>query len=95
MCHTQRSLGVLSCWVRQGKDTPGGKGDFQPHRGTVTPGRKLYPYWPEKEKERSAGVRLQREGGTQILGPQGYNALQGAQSTRSTICCTHPLPGAH
>lgn len=44
--------------------------------------------------ELQRGASLQGEGGSQILGPQGYNTLQGAQSIRSTMCCTHPLPQA-
>lgn len=38
---------------------------------------------------------LQRKGGSQILGPQGYNTSQGAQGTTSTMCCTHPSSQAH
>lgn len=67
--HPEQSHGVPSCWLwlGQGKGTPGGVGDFSAPQGDSDPSRNPYPRGTEKEKERSAGVSLQREGATQIL----------------------------
>lgn len=67
------------------------RGSSQPQRGDgtgKTPSRNLYP-------KESAGIGLQREEGPQILGPQGCNTSQGAQSTRRSVCYTNSQPRAH
>lgn len=63
MCHTQRSLGVLSCWLRQGKGTLGGKGDFSAPQGDSDPQQEALPLLAREGKGKVCSCKAAERGG--------------------------------